>query len=252
MWLLVIHFAVVFTAILLASHLEGAPYLGEREKNTPQRHHAALLIFYSEVINFWFWFVKFTPLFLVLYPIHRAQWYQGGTLADYLLCRKSCCSYKRSQAYKDPQYPRCVRPDTNKISETGLTNLRGLARGGELSTIRRRHDRDAMLSVRGGEQGSLRHGADADAPGRSGGAPEPAWASPVPPPSRLGTRRDSEPLPSRSRPGRRRRARAGATRRARGGDASCAASRTRPARARTRSRPTRRRSPRSRSSCRTR
>ena len=59
MWLLVVHFAVVFTAIfLLASHLEGAPYLGEREKNTPQRHHAALLIFYSEVINFWFWFVK--------------------------------------------------------------------------------------------------------------------------------------------------------------------------------------------------
>ena len=46
--------------LLLASHLEGAPYLGEREKNTPQRHHAALLIFYSEVINFWFWFVKFT------------------------------------------------------------------------------------------------------------------------------------------------------------------------------------------------
>ena len=88
MWLLVVHFAVVFTAIfLLASHLEGAPYLGEREKNTPQRHHAALLIFYSEVINFWFWFVKFTPLFLVLYPIHRAQWYQGGSLADYLLCR---------------------------------------------------------------------------------------------------------------------------------------------------------------------
>ena len=65
MWLLVVHFAVVFTAIfLLASHLEGAPYLGEREKNTPQRHHAALLIFYSEVINFWFWFVKFTPLFI--------------------------------------------------------------------------------------------------------------------------------------------------------------------------------------------
>ena len=109
MWLLVVHFAVVFTAIfLLASHLEGAPYLGEREKNTPQRHHAALLIFYSEVcsgvrriaqiapqfeikntgrllasrplastrvdasgprrcaqvINFWFWFVKFAPLFI--------------------------------------------------------------------------------------------------------------------------------------------------------------------------------------------
>ena len=52
MWLLVVHFAVVFTAIfLLASHLEGAPYLGEREKNTPQRHHAALLIFYSEACS---------------------------------------------------------------------------------------------------------------------------------------------------------------------------------------------------------
>ena len=196
MWLLVVHFAVVFTAIfLLASHLEGAPYLGEREKNTPQRHHAALLIFYSEVINFWFWFVKFTPLFLVLYPIHRAQWYQGGSLADYLLCRKSCCSYKRSQAYKDPQYPRCVRPDTNKISETGLTNLRGLARGGSLSTIRRRHDRDAMLSVRRGEADPYAMAPmptpQADLEARA----EPAWASPVPPPSRLGTRRDSEPLP---------------------------------------------------------
>ena len=140
-------------------------------------------------------FVKFTPLFLVLYPIHRAQWYQGGSLADYLLCRKSCCSYKRSQAYKDPQYPRCVRPDTNKRSETGLTNLRGLARGGSLSTIRRRHDRDAMLSVRRGEADPYAMAPmptpQADLEARA----EPAWASPVPPPSRPGTRRDSEPLP---------------------------------------------------------
>ena len=183
MGLFVVHVGIVFTAIfLLASHLEGAPYLGDKEKNTPQRHHAALLIFYSEVINFWFWFVKFTPLFLVLYPIHKAQWYKGGSLADYLLCRRSCCEYKRSQAYKDPQYPRCVRPDTNKISESGLTNLRGLARGGSLSTIRRRHDRDAMLSVRRGDPDPYAMAPMPTSPSPQGQR-EPAWASPVPPPA---------------------------------------------------------------------
>ena len=73
--------------------------------------------------------------------------------------------------------------------------MRGLARGGSLSTIRRRHDRDAMLSVRRGESDPYAMAPmptpQADLEARA----EPAWASPVPPPSRLGTRRDSEPLP---------------------------------------------------------
>ena len=135
------------------------------------------------------------PLFLVLYPIHRAQWYQGGSLADYLLCRKSCCGYKRSKAYKDPQYPRCVRPDTTKISETGLTNLRGLARGGSLSTIRRRHDRDAMLSVRRGESDPY---AMAPMPTPQNEHVEPSWASPVPPPT--ARRSGSELVPQQDEP----------------------------------------------------
>ena len=193
--------------------------------------------------------MKFTPLFLVLYPIHRAQWYQGGSLADYLLCRKSCCSYKRSQAYKDPQYPRCVRPDTNKISETGLTNLRGLARGGSLSTIRRRHDRDAMLSVRRGEADPY-----AMAPMPTPQADLEARAEPTGrAPCRLRAARNSatrSPFPSRNQIGRRRRAR---------GARLGGARRRRPVRrlsytpgASEASAPTRRRSPRSRSSCRTR
>lgn len=65
----------------------------------------------SEIINYFFWYVKFFPLFVALYPIHRAAWYQGGTLLDYLLCRVSWCSYRDSPNYLDPSFPRCAKPD---------------------------------------------------------------------------------------------------------------------------------------------
>ena len=96
-------------------------------------------IIVSELFNFFVWFVKFAPLFLALYPIHRAQWYQGGELVDYLLCRRSCSAYKSSQKYRDKTFPRCVNPETKRLQGTLFSNLRK-EHGGNfitLSTIRR-------------------------------------------------------------------------------------------------------------------
>ena len=109
-----------------------------------------------------------------------------GALPNYL------DPYKKP-GLQGPAYPRCG-PDTNKISETGLTNLRGLARGGSLSTIRKapRPRRHALREAR--RTRSLRHGTDADAPGRSGGARRAGLGEPRA--ASDGTdRRDSEPLP---------------------------------------------------------
>ena len=47
-------------------------------------------VFVSECLNFIIWFVKFAPLFLLLFPIHRAQWHHGGSLSDYLCFRRPC------------------------------------------------------------------------------------------------------------------------------------------------------------------
>ncbi|KAH8048354.1 voltage-gated potassium channel [Aureococcus anophagefferens] len=63
-------------------------------------------IFFSELVNFFLWFLKFAPLFLLLFPIHRAQWFQGGDLADYLLCKRGWCAYLDSPNYGNPDFPR--------------------------------------------------------------------------------------------------------------------------------------------------
>ena len=70
-------------------------------------------IFGSEVVNFFIWFPKFLPLFLFLFPIHRAMWFQGGKECDYLKCKRSVFSYTRSYNYLDADFPRCVRPETS-------------------------------------------------------------------------------------------------------------------------------------------
>ncbi len=89
-------------------------------------------IFGSEVVNFFIWFPKFLPLFLFLFPIHRAMWFQGGTECDYLKCKRSVFTYKRSYNYLDADFHRCVQPETSALPRnlpylsptTGLSNFR--------------------------------------------------------------------------------------------------------------------------------
>ena len=71
-------------------------------------------ILLSEGVNYFVWFVKFLPLFLLLFPIHRAQGFLGGSLSDYLLCRRHACAYASSDAYLDKTFPRRVEPETSK------------------------------------------------------------------------------------------------------------------------------------------
>ena len=72
-------------------------------------------VLFSEALNFILWFFKFMWVFLILYPIHRAMWHKGGTLCDYLLCRKSCVCVP-----DDPDKPLCVKPETTHISHPSL------------------------------------------------------------------------------------------------------------------------------------
>lgn len=64
----------------------------------------------SELITFYSWYLKFVPYFLVLFPIQRAIWFQGGTVCDYLMLRRDCCTYEASPNFNDPLFPRAVRP----------------------------------------------------------------------------------------------------------------------------------------------
>jgi hypothetical protein len=86
----------------------------------------------SEVVNFLIWFPKFLPLFLLLFPIHRAMWFTGCSEGDYLRCRWSLFSYLSSENYLDPAFPRCVLPETSALPKNlpylsprhGLSNFR--------------------------------------------------------------------------------------------------------------------------------
>ena len=91
-------------------------------------------VLYSELVNFVSWFIRFTPLFLLLFPIHRAQWYQGGTLKDYLLLRRSCRG-----VIVDARSP-CVVPETTALRSARLPS--------RLSSV---------LSFSGGDMSTLRH-----------------------------------------------------------------------------------------------
>ena len=96
-----------------------------------------LFVFYSEVFNFFFWFVKFAPLFFLWYPIHRAQWFQGGESVDYFRRRHALYTYRDSPKYKDPNYSRCVVPDTTDAGSC-VVMPRSARRGGLASERRER------------------------------------------------------------------------------------------------------------------
>ena len=94
-------------------------------------------ILVAELVNFFVWFLKFAPLFLILYPIHRAQWYCGGDLSDYVLRRRALLAYRTSENYRDDRFPRCVTPETHELRGTRLSSLRKSSGFLTLSTIRR-------------------------------------------------------------------------------------------------------------------
>ena len=94
-------------------------------------------ILVAELVNFFVWFLKFAPLFLILYPIHRAQWYCGGDLSDYVLRRRALLAYRTSENYRDEMFPRCVTPETRELRGTRLSSLRKSSGFLTLSTIRR-------------------------------------------------------------------------------------------------------------------
>ena len=105
-------------------------------------------ILFSELGNFFLWFVKFAPIYAVGFPLHRAQWFQGGTAGDYLLGRLSLWAYVDAPSHKRATYPRCVAPETSSVKAARLaTTVRDVARGRagaaagfSLSTFRRRSE----------------------------------------------------------------------------------------------------------------
>lgn len=110
--LLVVHVFFVVAAVAFIA-------FNSHEHVTPERYggaHVRVLyqVLYSELVNFVSWFIRFTPLFLLLFPIHRAQWYQGGTLKDYFLLRKSCRG-----VVVDARSP-CVVPETTALRSARL------------------------------------------------------------------------------------------------------------------------------------
>ena len=54
------------------------------------------------------WFVRTSPFFVVLYPIHRAQWFEAHSVSDYVLCRRSLWTYSASANYANRDFARCV------------------------------------------------------------------------------------------------------------------------------------------------
>ena len=130
--LLLVHFFFVFAAVAFVA-------FNSHEHVTAERYgaeHVRVLyhVLYSELVNFVSWFIRFTPLFLLLFPIHRAQWYQGGTLKDYLLLRRSCRG-----VVVDARSP-CVVPETTALRSARLPS--------RLSSV---------LSFSGGDMSTLRH-----------------------------------------------------------------------------------------------
>lgn len=118
--LLLVHIAMIVFSIAFAALSNRLGFLSAQNVGVPPGHIILFYICASEAFNFIFWFAKFTPLFLIKYPIDRAIWFQGGTLKDYLLFRRSCSSYVSSHKYKDPDFPRCVLPETEHLRRARL------------------------------------------------------------------------------------------------------------------------------------
>ena len=118
--LLLVHIAMMAFSIIFAALSNRLGFLRAEHVGVPPGHIILFYICASEAFNFFFWFVKFTPIFLIKYPIDRAIWFQGGTLKDYLLFRRPCSSYVSSHKYKDPDFPRCVLPETEHLRRAQL------------------------------------------------------------------------------------------------------------------------------------
>lgn len=118
-------------------------------------------IVFSEAFNFVGWFLKFAPLFAGLYPLHRAQWFEGGSVGDYASGRRSLGSYRTSPNYLDAAFPRCVVPESGggdihsaKLFSS-IKHWRGAGSSGgfSLSTFRRRSEMASFASKRGESAG---------------------------------------------------------------------------------------------------
>ncbi|KAH8073688.1 voltage-gated potassium channel [Aureococcus anophagefferens] len=129
--LLLVHFFFVFAAVAFVAFNSHEHVTAERygEEHVRVLYH----VLYSELVNFVSWFIRFTPLFLLLFPIHRAQWYQGGRSGLPLL-RRSCRG-----VVVDARSP-CVVPETTALRSARLPS--------RLSSI---------LSFSGGDMATLRH-----------------------------------------------------------------------------------------------
>ena len=108
----------------------------------------------SEAINFFVWFFKFIPLFVLLFPIHRGQWFQGGTNTEGLqqwlqafsylffpskcILRTPCREDEDLANYRDPSFPRCVRPETTNLNTKRIWSFADIyeAAGGVLDARR--------------------------------------------------------------------------------------------------------------------
>ena len=109
-----------------------AAIVGLRWSTDPCRERALQRILISTQV----WFIKFLPLFIILFPIHKAMWFEekdfdgpipagagaGGNLFDYLLCRKSC---RYPGGYVKDDRPRCVQPETHNVSRPSIRSIVG-------------------------------------------------------------------------------------------------------------------------------
>ena len=147
LWLFVVHCVVVTAVIIWISSWHFNSDSEDNIDDFRSPSNALSSMAQSELLNFFFWFVKFFPLFVGLYPIHRAQWYVGGDVQEYLLCQRGnpFTCYRTSENFLNPEFPRRVEPETVKCSSakmktlvTDVFNFRRSMGGYHLSTFRRR------------------------------------------------------------------------------------------------------------------
>lgn len=155
-WLLILHLVAIASVLAWL-----ATWQVDRDAERRVQHHtnpasALASIALSEVYNFLVWFIKFLPLFLALYPIHRDAWFTRGQFREYLTCTRHCNQYLRSPNFKNPEFPRCVAPVDVRASKTAslksiFTDISKSTRshhGFHLSTIRTNSELDLRSAVR--------------------------------------------------------------------------------------------------------
>ena len=144
----------------------------------------AVYVLYSEFLNFFVWFIKFLPLFIILFPIHKAMWFEtrdfdgpipagagaGGNLFDYLLCRKSC---RYPGGYVKDDRPRCVQPETHNVSRPSIRSIVDVFHAEGFSTMRRF---DSTFGTTDPHEAFKPPADDADAPAEPGTEREEASA----------------------------------------------------------------------------